>query len=50
MKRIAFRVVPVFALLTGVNRASLRVDDGAAWELEVRPHMPGYRLVGDPCQ
>jgi hypothetical protein len=43
-------VVPVFALLTGVNRASLRVDDGAAWELEVRPHMPGYRLVGDPCQ
>ena len=42
-------VAPVFALLTGVNRAYLRVDDGRPWELEVRPHYPGYELVGDPC-
>jgi hypothetical protein len=39
----------VFALLTGVNHAYLREDDGREWELEVRPHFPGYRLVGDPC-
>jgi hypothetical protein len=43
------QVAPVFALLTGVNRAHLRVDDGKEWELEVRPHYPGYRLAGDPC-
>jgi hypothetical protein len=42
-------VAPVFALLTGVNHARLAVDDGAAWELDVRPRIPGYRLVGDPC-
>jgi hypothetical protein len=42
-------VAPVFALLTGLNHASLRVDDGAMWELDVRPHYPGYRLAGDPC-
>jgi hypothetical protein len=42
-------VPPVFALLTGVNHAYLRVDDGREWELDVRPHYPGYRLVGDPC-
>jgi hypothetical protein len=40
---------PVFALLTGVNHARLRVDDGQEWELDVRPHYPGYRLAGDPC-
>jgi hypothetical protein len=43
------QVAPVFALLTGVNHASLRVDDGKEWELDVRPHYPGYRLAGDPC-
>jgi hypothetical protein len=42
-------VAPVFALLTGLNHASLRVDGGTAWELDVRPHYPGYRLAGDPC-
>ena len=42
-------VGPVFALLTGVNRAYLQVDDGARWELDVRPQYPGYRLIGDPC-
>ena len=42
-------VPPVFALLTGVNHAYLRVDDGREWELDVRPHYPGYRLVSDPC-
>jgi hypothetical protein len=42
-------VAPVFALLTGVNHAYLRVDDGSAWELTVRPHYPGYRLFNDPC-
>ena len=43
------QVAPVFALLTGVNHAYLRVDDGKEWELDVRPHYPGYRLAGDPC-
>jgi hypothetical protein len=42
-------VPPVFALLTGVNHAYLRVDDGREWELTVRPQFPGYRLFGDPC-
>jgi hypothetical protein len=40
----------VFGLLTGVNAAHLPVNDGAAWELVVRPHYPGYRLFSDPCQ
>jgi hypothetical protein len=39
----------VFALLTGVNHAYLRVDDGTRWELNVTPHYPGYRLLTDPC-
>ena len=43
------QVPPMFALLTGVNHASLRVDDGKEWELDVRPHYPGYRLADDPC-
>ena len=43
------QVGPVFALLTGVNHAYLPVDDGTRWELDVRPHYPGYQLVGDPC-
>jgi hypothetical protein len=43
------QVAPVFALLTGVNHAHLRVVDGKEWELDVRPHYPGYRLAGDPC-
>ena len=42
-------VAPVFSLLTGVNAAHLGVDDGHAWELNMWPHYPGYRLVGDPC-
>ena len=42
-------VAPVFALLTGVNHAHLRVDDGGAWELDVRPRYPGYRLARGPC-
>ncbi len=42
-------VGPVFALLTGVNHAYLRVDDGERWELNVWPHQPGYRLASDPC-
>jgi len=43
-------VAPVFGLLSGVNHAHLAIDDGAPWELDVRPHYPGYRLFGDPCQ
>lgn len=43
-------VKPVFELLTGVNHAYLRVDDGMEWELNVRPHRPNYGLVGDPCR
>lgn len=42
-------VEPVFSLLTGVNHAYLRVDDGSRWELNVEPHYPGYRLITDPC-
>ena len=42
-------MAPVFALLTGVNHAHLGVDDGTPWELDVRPHYPGYRLASDPC-
>jgi hypothetical protein len=42
-------VAPVFALLTGGNHAQFAVDDGDAWELDVIPHYPGYRLVSDPC-
>lgn len=42
-------VEPVFALLTGVNHAYLRVDDGKQWELNVSHHQPGYRLLTDPC-
>jgi hypothetical protein len=43
-------VAPVFDLLTGVNTAHLGVTDGQAWQLNVRPHYPGYRLGSDPCQ
>jgi hypothetical protein len=45
----ADQVGPVFALLTGVNRAYLPVDDGKEWELSLEPHYPGYRLASDPC-
>ena len=40
----------VFALLTGVNHAYLRVDDGRRWELNVDVHSPGYRLHGSACE
>jgi hypothetical protein len=40
----------VFRLLTGVNHAYLRVDDGQRWELNVTVHSPGYRLHGSACE
>ena len=42
-------VFPLFSLMTGVNHAYLRVDDGRRWEVNVQPRTPGYRLYGDPC-
>lgn len=43
------QVGPVWALLTGVNNAYLRVDDGRRWELTYLLSTPGYRLYSDPC-
>ena len=40
----------LFTLLTGVNHAYLRVDDGQRWELNVTVHSPGYRLHGSACE
>ncbi len=43
------QVGPVFALTEQVG-ANLLVDDGTqTWDILVRPHLPGYRLYGDPC-
>lgn len=42
-------VAPVWALLTGVNNAYLRVDDGREWELTYALSTPGYRSFRDAC-
>lgn len=39
----------VFAMLTGVNHAYLRVDDGRRWELDVEVRLPTDDLPEGPC-
>ncbi len=39
----------VFAMLTGVNHAYLRVDDGRHWELDVEVRLPTDTLPEGPC-
>lgn len=36
-------------LFTGDNTAYLRVDDGRRWELNASVVLPGYVLLGSPC-
>ncbi len=43
------QVAPVWELLTGVNNAYLRVDDGTEWELAYMFNWPGYGQRRDPC-
>ena len=43
------QVQPVWDLLTGVNNAYLRVDDGAQWELTYRLTWPGYGQQRNAC-
>ena len=43
------QVEPVWELLTGVNNAYLRVDDGAKWELTYILTWPGYRPQRATC-
>lgn len=40
------QVAPVWGLLTGVNNAYLRVDDGTQWELTYSLAWPGYEERG----
>jgi hypothetical protein len=42
-------VGPVFALLTGVNTAYLRIDDGRRWELTVTVLSPGWQPWASAC-